>query len=242
MVCAAFVQGAGGGEIPVHPPRRLLPGAACFFGVTEPTEHLWQQAQTEGRDWYYLDNAYFDAARGRLFRASRNRIQATGDAPPDWKRLAQLPIEIRPWRKSGRHILVVVQSRTYMSVVARKPPAWWDHALATLRRHTDRPIHVRGWRSNKIALGANLHEALQDCWALVTWSSAAANEALLEGVPVFTAGPCAASALALSDLTQIESPIYPSGRWKWAASLAGQQWSLEEFRSGVAWRTIQASA
>jgi hypothetical protein len=76
---------------------------------------------------------------------------------------------------------------------------------------------------------------------LVTWSSAAANEALLAGVPVFVAGDCAASKMGLSDFTKIESPIYPPGRAAWAAALAGQQWSLEEFRSGVAWRTLQAA-
>jgi len=47
--------------------------------------------------------------------------------------------------------------------------------------------------------------------------------------------------MGLSDFTKIESPIYPTGRAAWAAALAGQQWSLEEFRSGVAWRTLQAA-
>lgn len=242
MVCRAFVEGAGGGAVPKDPPGRLLEGSACFFGVTEPTEHLWLEARRQGRDWYYLDNAYFDAVRGRLFRASRNRVQASGAEPPDWKRLADLRLEIQPWRKGGRHILVVVQSRTYMGVVAGKPCSWWENALGEIRRNTDRPIVVRGWRSNKMALGATLKEALQDCWALVTWSSAAANEALLAGVPVFAAGPCAASALAVSDLTRIEYPIYPPGRWVWAAALAGQQWSLDEFRRGIAWKTLQAMA
>jgi len=241
VVCEAFVQGAGGSGVFQPPPARLSPGAACFFGVTEPTQHLWRQAIREGMDWYYLDNAYFDAARGRLFRAVRRGVQATGSERPDWKRFASLGVEIAPWKKSGRHLVVAVQSSTYMSVVAGKSGGWWEQALAEIRQHTDRPIQVRGWRSNKMALAASLKEALVDCWALVTWSSAAANEALLAGVPVFVAGDCAASKMGLSDFTKIESPIYPPGRSAWAAALAGQQWSLEEFRSGVAWRTLQAA-
>lgn len=240
LLCRAFVEGAGGGRVRQPPPRRLEPGAACFFGVTEPTRHIWMQARRARRDWYYLDNAYFDVARGRLFRAVRNAVQATGGEPPDWPRLAALGLEIRPWRRDGRHVVVVAQSQTYMSVVAGRGGTWWKEAVATLRRHTDRPIVVRGWRSNKMALLRTLRDDLRDCWALVTWSSAAANEGVLAGVPVFTAGPCAASQMGLSDLARIESPVYPPDRARWAAALAGRQWTLDEIRAGVAWRTLHA--
>ena len=241
VVCDAFVRGAGGQGVCQPPPQRLRAGAACFFGVTEPTRNLWQQARRENRDWYYLDNAYFDKVRGHLFRAVRCGIQATGFEHPDWRRFAQMGLELKPWKRTGRHIVVVVQSNTYMTVVAGKPSGWWEEGLAQIRRHTDRPILVRGWRSNKMALAKTLREALVDCWALVTWSSAAANEALLAGVPVFVAGKCAASEMGLSDFSKIESPVYPKGRTRWAAALAGQQWSLDEFRKGVAWRTLQAA-
>ena len=241
VVCEAFVQGACGQGVCQPPPHRLRAGASCFFGVTEPTRHLWQQARRENRDWYYLDNAYFDKARGRLFRAVRCGVQASGLERPDWRRFAQLGLEIQPWKRTGRHIVVVLQSNTYMTVVAGKLSGWWQEAFAQLRRHTDRPILVRGWRSNKMELAKTLREALLDCWALVTWSSAAANEALLAGVPVFVAGECAASQMGLSDFSRIESPVYPQGRARWAAALSGQQWSLDEFRKGVAWKTLQAA-
>ena len=52
----AFCGGAGG-DVVTEIPKRLLPGAAAFYGVTEATVHLWKQAKAEGRDWYYIDNA-----------------------------------------------------------------------------------------------------------------------------------------------------------------------------------------
>lgn len=237
VVCAAFVQGAGG-VVRQPPPNRLEAGAAAFFGVIDGTQHLWQEARAEGRDWYYLDNAYFDVVRGRLYRATKNAVQANGREAPAWPRWAALGVKIRPWRKQGRHVILVAQSDTYMRVVAGYAGCWWRDALALLKRHTDRPIAMRGWRANKMALAATLKDALRDCWALVTWSSAAANEALLAGVPVFTAGSCAATPMGLSDLTRIESPNYPDGRDAWAAGLAGRQWTLDEFRNGTAWRTL----
>ena len=148
-VCQAFVDGAGGGRV-------LQPGAAVFFGVTEPSQHLWHQARREGVDWYYLDNAYFDAARGHAFRAVRNAVQARGDEPPDWPRFARLGLRIMPWRRSGRHVLLVVQSATHMEVVAGRRADWWREALKVLAHHTDRPVVVRGWRSNKMALASTL--------------------------------------------------------------------------------------
>jgi len=240
LVCQAFVEGAGGGKVWQPAPRSLGPGGAAFFGVTEATEHLWKQARAEQRDWFYLDNAYFDAARGRMLRATRNATQASGFEPPDWPRWAALGVPIRPWRRHGRHVLLVAQSQTHMRCVAGQRGNWWREALELLRRHTDREIVVRGWRSNKRALAATLTEALHDCWALVTWSSAAANEALLAGVPVFTAGRCAASPLGLADLTRIETPVYPDDRVRWAAALAGRQWTLEEMRAGMAWHALHA--
>ncbi len=240
VVCQAFVDGAGGGTVRQPPPARLEAGSAAFFGVTEATRHLWHQARAEGRDWYYLDNAHFDVSRGRLFRAAKCAVQASGSEPPNWARWAALGVTIRPWTKQGRHVLLVVQSQTYMRVVAGQPGDWWRGALELLRRHTDREIVVRGWRSDKLALAVTLAEALHDCWALVTWSSSAANEALLAGVPVFTAGACAASRMGSSDLTRIESPLYPDGRAAWAAALAGRQWTLDELRQGMAWRALHA--
>jgi hypothetical protein len=237
-VCAAFAQGAGGGPVRQPPPARLEPGAAAFFGVIDGTQHLWTEARAEGRDWYYLDNSYFDICRGRLYRATKNAIQSDGREPPDWKRWSALGVTVQPWKRDGRHIVLIAQSDTYMRVVAGYAGCWWRDTLALLKRHTDRPVTVRGWRANKMALAVTLKEALHDCWALVTWSSAAANEALLAGVPVFAAGACAASPMASSDLTRIESPVYPEGRTEWAAGLAGRQWSLDEFRDGTAWRTL----
>jgi hypothetical protein len=240
LLCRAFVDGAGGGVVHQPPPASLRRGAACFFGVTDATVHIWSQARRARRDWYYLDNAYFDVARGRLFRAVRNGVQAGGDEPPDWPRLAALGLDIRPWRKDGRRVIVVAQSETYMRVVGGYVGCWWKDAIELLRRHTDREIVVRGWRANKMALAKTLREDLRDCWALVTWSSAAANEAVLAGVPVFTAARCAASPMGLSDLRRIESPAYPPGRARWAAALAGRQWALDEIRRGVAWRTLHS--
>lgn len=231
---------AAGGEGRVETSGQLQPGPAAFYGVVEATLPLWQQACAEGRDWYYLDNAYFDVTRGRHFRVTKGRLQARGDERPDWTRLAALALGVQPWRKGGKHIVVCPQSAWFMQLCswAGGAEGWLHQVLTELKAHTDRPIIVRHWKRDKAAAAADLAEDLKGAWALVTHMSAAANEALVAGVPVFTTGKCAATWLGSSELFNIEKPRRPDGRMAWAAALAGQQWTLDELRDGTAWKVL----
>lgn len=236
-ILEAFAQGAGGR---VSDADVLAPGAAAFYGVVG-IEPLWRAARARGA-YFYLDNAYFDATRGRHYRVGVNALQASGTETPDWLRFGKLSLGIHPWRKGGRHVLVIEQSEHFMRHVAEWPLADWRlHVRRALGANTDRLIVVRHWSANKLVAMATLHDELRECWALVTHSSAAANEALVAGVPVFCTGPCAALAMGSGDLTQIEQPRRPDGRYDWAAALAGRQWTLDELRDGTAWRTIGAA-
>jgi len=89
------------------------------------------------------------------------------------------------------------------------------------------------------ARNAPLAMDLIDCWAVVAHSSNVAVDALLLGVPVFVTDRCGARRCADTDLSHIESPRMPDDREEWAATLAAQQWTLEEMRSGLAWRMLQ---
>jgi hypothetical protein len=66
--------------------------------------------------------------------------------------------------------------------------------------------------------------------------SAAANEALLAGVPVFVTGECAARQMGRNALQHIEQPFYPDDREEWAGALAGAQWTEQELAKGAAWQ------
>lgn len=197
--------------------------------------------QDTRQDYYYLDNAYFDGGRGRLFRVGHNALQASGTERPDWARFAALGLGIQPWTKAGRHVLVCPQSDAYLRHVAGWPggqAGWLDAVRAQLAAATTRPIVVRAWSRDKAGAAGGLGAALQDCWALVTHASAAANEALVAGVPVFCTGPCAARVMGETDLARIDTPARPVGRLEWAAALAGQQWTLDELADGTAWKAL----
>jgi hypothetical protein len=226
LVLDALASGAGGDD-----PN----GLPAFFGVVG-IESDWRAARMSG-DFLYCDNSFFDATRGNYFRVGVRELQTVAKKP-DWDRRAKINLGIQPWRRGGTHIVVVCQSQHFMTVVADWPggaPAWQQHVLLTLKKHTDRQIVVRHWSSDKTERAQSLRQDLEGAWALVTHMSAAANEAILAGVPAFVTGPCAALEMGLSQIERIEHPRRPDGRQEWAARLAASQWTLDELRSGF-WR------
>lgn len=228
-VMADFARGCSGQIVRA---RSLDAGIAAFYGVTAYLMPLIAQAQSDGRDWYYIDNAYF--GRMRFWRVTRKSFQHSGIGGADRARLRALGLGFRPWRRGGRHILVCPQSDAFMRLVAgTRVEAWIAGVQAQLRRTTDREIRVRGKRDAR-PLAADL----ADCHAVVVHMSNAAVEALIAGVPVFATGSCAASAMGLADLSRIEAPVRPSGRRRWAAVLAANQWTRGEMHSGRCWHEL----
>lgn len=236
--CAAFAEGCGGQVITCDRHRaHLEPGPVALFGSAK----IWpllQLAQAEGRTWYYGDHRYLGPVFSR-FRITRNNYQVDGSGPPDYGRLRQLGIRARPWRKNGRHILICLQGTAQYELMGTSLAEWLSGTLKGLEAATDRLIRVRSRRESKpLALD------LVNCWAVVTWSSNAAVDALVAGVPVFVTAPFAAaySMGPARDLCHIDTPLYPDDRDRWLASLAANQWTIDEMRAGRAWRALDAQA
>jgi hypothetical protein len=230
-VLEAFAAGCGGR---LDDSGRLRGDAHVFYGVVG-IEHLLEQARAAGDDWYYGDNSFFDATRGTHFRFSHCELQLSRLARPDHQRLKEAGVLVRPWQQ-GRHIVVVEQSAHHYQIAGAKD--WLRSTLMALKHVTDRPIVVRHWNRNKLAAAEGLAKDLVGAHALVTHTSAAANEAIINGIPAFVTGRCAASPVSAGSLAWIETPVYADYRHEWAAGLAGMQWTLDEIRRGQAWRAL----
>lgn len=243
-ICQAFAAGCGGKIVPPYP---LQPDGSMFcFGILRGVLPTLQRAQKEGRTWYFADNGYFRPGRRisdrGYYRVTRDAMQHDGSGTAGSKRWNRLGLRIKPWRKAGSHIIVCPPARLWSVACGIDADHWLRDTLAILKRQTDRPIRVRKKMSYREATapgGVPLSEDLKDAWALVTFSSNAAVEALLAGVPVFCTAPCGAYRMGLPDLSRIEAPVMPDGREQWAWNLAAAQWRLEEMRSGQCWEELQ---
>ena len=237
MICEAFAQGCSG--VVSDARKGIQEGAAFFYGVVPETLPIWKQVIAEGRDYYYADNAYFDKGRQAYYRVTKNALQLSALAKPDYLRLEAIGGKVRPWRTDGQHIVVCEQSDAFMNLCGYGA-GWLDKTVSILKARTKRPLVIRRWNRDKGKMLATLRNDLVNAWCLVTHMSAASNEALLSGVPVIVTGPCAALPMSGKSLDEIDNPVMPDGREAWSAGLAANQWTVDELRNGKCWRELNA--
>lgn len=238
LICKAFAAGA---------PKNAE--GDVFFG-TEGQMSAWRQAQARaaagGAPFYYVDNAYFDKARGSYFRVTRNALQVDPRGKePDLERFAKLGVKIREWREPGPNVLLTPQSDNFMkSTLGLVGYDWADATAATLRAWGVTGVRIRPWNRDKIKAGVALLEDLKSLRLLITFSSASAITAMLEGVPSISASDTAAAFHLTGPLTResVIDPPRPSyeDRLRFAGVLAGNQFTLDEFRDGTAWRKLNS--
>jgi hypothetical protein len=247
MVAAFLNKGGGGNEMI----RAFAQGIGCriayaenepftlrdipiVWGVLRGSDRILARAQAQGLYFFYIDHSYFDRGHGNSYRITRNRYEAGAirDCPAD--RVAALNVEVQPWRKSGRDIIVCPPTDFFAA--AHDCAGWLDSTLARLREVTDRPVHIRT-KPKPGESAVPLAQALQSAHALVTHSSNVAIEAACLGTPVFVADASAAAPVGCTDLGQIEQPVY-GDREPWLAHLAYNQFTLEEISDGRAWRML----
>lgn len=227
----AFAKGCGG--CISEDLDYLHPGPVALFGSPAVWPVL-RLAQADGREWYYSDHAYFH--RHRYFRITRNNYQHDGIGPSTPDRFLAVGRPVQPWRTVGAHVVVCPNSPIYCRLFGFDVAEWIASVVSTLKAHTDREIRVR-WKHTRWPITDDLVNA----WAVVVFSSAAALDALIAGIPVFVLAPFAAGArMGLSDVSRIESPTYPDDREQFLWALADHQWTLQEIYKGQAWRELES--
>jgi hypothetical protein len=212
-------------------------------------EKLGKGHAAGGGSWLVMENGYVTPVDGRkVYTVGREGYNGRGDHGSDNReRFAALGHEIKPWRKTGSHILVVGQMG-HRDTTVSMPVKWLESIHTELRHRTDRPIliHPKPGSKDPYTTGdgvridrAPIPQLLADCWALVTWSSKAAMLALIHGVPVFVIGPYSiARRMAMHSIDSIESPYYPEDREDFLEHVADSQWSVAELESGEPFRRL----
>ena len=152
-----------------------------------------------------------------------------------------LPETAEPDRAENMGLVVDAKRKTageYILVCGQKPgdsqhdidvDKWQVETTRKLRELTDKEIIFRPHPKVK-SIKPSLGKQLKNAFAVVTYNSTAAYEAILKGVPVFC-DPCAAYAsLCDTDLAGIETPKSRAKftRQKLFDRLAYAQWTLEE--------------
>ena len=204
------------------------------------------------RDFYYIDTGYLgnvELSSKRWFRVVKNNVQHT---KPNYnmpeKRFNKLVtqsnyIKFDKWKKEGKNILIVTPSDKPCKFYSLDKSEWLNNTIQKLKEHTDRQIIIREKDTKENRLKDTIYNQIDrdNIFAVVTFNSIAAIEALCYGIPVFTSAPTAADNLCLKDLDKIENPLYEdiTKVEKWQHWLAYCQYSFLEMQQGLPFQMIK---
>lgn len=228
---------------------------AVFYGFDATMRRIFAEYRADGRTCVCIDLGYWGRREGGIL-AGHHKVAVNARHPTAYfqnvkhgpERAQRLGLEIKPWKQSGRFIIVAGMSGKGAEVEGFEPSEWERRTVAELKSRTNRPIIYRpkpSWVEAVPMQGCryergldDLPELLEDCHAVVTHHSNAAIDAMLAGVPAFTTAG-AASVLCPSDLSLIETPVRPEGREQFVNDLAYTQFTVAEMRDGTAWRHLK---
>jgi len=177
------------------------------------------------------------------------------NSPSD--RFNELNIEIKPWRTSGKHIIILGQTKEGSSVPHTNVYGWYVKVIKYLKKHTDRKIIFRphpkivkkpGYFKTenkifskfvKVKINTKLEDDLENCWAAFGITTNASVIAILNGIPLFSDNPInMCSPVMNTDFSKLEEPIL-FNRKQWAYDLAYCQWTRIEMKLGLPWRHLR---
>jgi len=214
---------------------------------------IMKRCWEDRRDFYYIDTGYFGNERNinnpngwkYWHRIVKNNLQHSEIISHSGDRFKHFNKKFVPWKQDGRKILIAAPDEKPCKFYGIIKEDWVKETVKTIKQHTDRPVEVRERASKRIDRIANdtLQNALDnDVFALVTYNSVAAIEAIFYGIPAFTLAPVnAASPVALQDLSQINSPYYADSDklYAWANHLAHGQFHINELKDGSARKILE---
>jgi len=208
--------------------------------------------EKQRRDFFYIDTGYIGnlGKKKNWHRIVKNGMQHSQpryDLPDDrFNKIIgnnkQLKFPNR-WKKSGTTILLVTPSSKPCLFYGINRQQWIDQTIGELQKHTDRPIIVRekGRRSQRTGSNSIYNQIVDDkVFAVVTYNSIAATEAIGYGIPAFTLAPNIADTFCLKDLSKIETPLYADCEQvvKWQHWIGYGQFTREEMQDSSALKIL----
>lgn len=209
---------------------------------------IMKKCWKDGRTFYYMDTGYFGNERTTAnsngwkywHRIVKNDLQHGEIIPRPNDRFKKFNKKFQPWKKDGLKILIAKPDEKPCKFYGIDLEQWVQDTINVLKQYTDRPIEVRERAPKRIDRISTdtLQQALDDdVFALVTFNSVAATEAIFHGIPTFTLAPSnAASPVSLQDLAKINEPYYPDADklYAWACHLSYGQFHVSELKTGQA--------
>ena len=217
----------------------------------------------KGKHSFIADSNLFNYAVGKMHNMQYLRYSMDGVFPTTgnyfsdtvnpkrWKQIQKhLGITMKEWRPQGVHVLICTQRNGVWSMGGIGVVDWLTRTIKQVRKHTDRPIIVRGHPGDKhapkylknkdwqVSTAPSLVDDLRNAHCSITYNSSPSVASAIEGIPTFVTDPnpqvSQAHAVANTDLSLLENPLMFE-RTEWVQKLAMCHWNFDELSSGEAW-------
>ena len=217
-----------------------------FSGFLRGTKKIYDLCKEYKRDFYYIDNPYFFHPRYfkslnlNLCRVIKNNFNLNKIVDTDDTKYKKLLHKTnhndilipKDWRKKGSHILVLPPSEPYHNFLDLDHKKLFEDTLNTLKKHTDREIRIRYKKVGEKVNSKPFSEDLKDCWAVVSFNTSAAVQAVMSGIPSFCTENSPAFPVSLKEFSMIEYPIFPR-REEWLYNLINNQFDRYDLISNA---------
>ena len=184
-----LIAGHGFEEIDLEEDLTLPEDATeiAVHGVLRGNSTLIKQAIAKGIDWIYMDNA------GHYFTDMYKRIVVNATAPTKLRKgppRFEHNTKLKPWRGGeGKNIVILPPSPPYMDTFDTRN--FLNFCAHNLNAYTDKNLIIRA-KPAKGKMAPPWEEQLADAYCVVTWGSALALDAMIQGVPTISMGWCPA--------------------------------------------------
>ena len=230
--------------------------SVLWHGRMAPNKNIWDRNQANKKPTVVLEVG--GIKRGTTWKVGLNGINRSGYFSPSGNssdRCIALDLALDQWSAKGEYILVCGQHNKSLQW-QNMPPLdnWLERTIATIRKHTDRPILLRPhprcpagkgiekrykdvYRQDPIKLTFTYDDfdmGFNNVYATVSYSSNPGIHSIIKGIPAFV-GPLSLAydvGNNIGDLSTINKPLRPD-RTQWLNDYAHTEHTLEEISQGI---------
>ena len=229
--------------------------SVLWNGRMAQNKAIWDKARLQSKPVIVLEVG--GIKRGTTWKVGLNGINRDaffGDAGNDSRRSDLLDLRLKPWRTSGKFILIAGQhSKSAQWQDMPSISNWFLDTYDEIRKHTDRPIlfrphprcrleHIeRGlrhvYRQDPVQIKGTYDDfdmGFDDVYCTISHSSNPGIHSILNGVPAFVSNHSLAYPVAndIDFLHDIENPLMPD-RTQWLNDYAWTEFTVEEIAQGI---------
>lgn len=208
------------------------------YGILRDTNIIFNRAES----WLNVDRGYFHPRHfNGYYRISHRGTQQTdlSKVKPDYDRLEQLKLELKPWRgfDHSKPVLVIPPSEHVCRFFDLRHPTNGKYEWTAYNRFHKKPYPIIRYKSDPTPIN------FDDYNYVLTFNSSVGWQAIQAGIPCVsdTTRSIVGSYYHNISLDELSEKQYET-RQELFAIMSGLQFTLSEIRAGLAWKLVKSLA